>query len=516
MATPGLTVTLIARDERENLEELLPVLVAGADEVVVVDTGSRDGSPETARRLGARVVEHPWEDHFARARNRGLDETHTSHAMWVDADDRINVTDLRTVRREALRRGDVGLMLRLVSENPNPDFVSSCHQLRVFPARPEHRFAGRIHEQIQPSLAASGTRIERLDVPIRHLGYSSEAEVARKSRRNLELCRREYEEGRRGIASVYHYVKAASLCGELDEGLRVARACVENPPPDSSPDILQNVRVTLGRMEWQRGRHGEAELVYRAAVQAVPTDPFARLFLGELLLRDGRVEEAVEHLELARVSPLYGTRVPMPEAGLRRAARQELGAALEQLGRPAEAVAVYREGRGRRPDDPTLGLRLARALLATGETAEARQVLAEIPRGEADGSESVRLRAHLAFLEARDDEAETLYDRVAAAFPSAPIVALRRGLIARRSGRADEARTLLLQALDAYDDRLRRGGPDPGVLTRLADCYRGLGEPQAARLGYEEALRCAPGFPEAVRALEELNRGQPLRVAHGR
>jgi glycosyltransferase involved in cell wall biosynthesis len=317
---PGLTVCLIVRDERANLENVLPVLVAGADDVVVVDTGSADGSAEVARDLGARVFHHPWNEHFAEARNRGLDEVRTSHVLWLDADDRITAADLARVRMEALAAGNAGLMLTLVAESPNPDFTSTCAQLRVFPAHPEHRFAGRVHEQIRPALERTGTPVATLDVTVRHLGYESEAAVLAKSRRNLRLCRREREDGNRGAAATWQYVQAATLCGEHAEAAAAARETCGAPPPDAPEDILQSLRVTAGRCEHRLGRVPRAEATYRDAVTRHPQDPWARWHLGELLALTGRTEEAVPHLEVAATAPPLGDRVPIPLAGLRRAA----------------------------------------------------------------------------------------------------------------------------------------------------------------------------------------------------
>lgn len=48
-----------ALDEAEPLRRLLPSLLEEADEVVVSDGGSRDGTPEVARRAGAVLVDGP-------------------------------------------------------------------------------------------------------------------------------------------------------------------------------------------------------------------------------------------------------------------------------------------------------------------------------------------------------------------------------------------------------------------------------------------------------------------------
>ncbi|MEZ5064542.1 MAG: glycosyltransferase [bacterium] len=325
MSTSGLTVCLIIKNERSNLQEVLPDLVLAADDVVVVDTGSSDGSVELARALGARVFTHPWNEHFADARNRGLEEVATSHAMWLDADDRIDRSDLERVRAACLEHGpEAGFTLILDSDGAKPEFRSTCRQLRVFPARPEHRFTGRVHEQIQPSLERTGTRVVPLDVTVRHLGYSTDDIVRAKSRRNLELCRREWIEGAKTLATAYHYVQAASLAGEYAEGANLVREVLAATKPDSAEDIVQNLRVTLGHLEEKQGRIPRAESVYRHAVSLHARDPWAAWHLGDLLARTGRGEEAIAWLEVAASADPLSSRVPLPLAGVRAAAENRL------------------------------------------------------------------------------------------------------------------------------------------------------------------------------------------------
>jgi hypothetical protein len=67
-----LSVCLITRDEAHNLPGLMASLGSIAQEVVVVDTGSVDGTPELARALGARVLSSPWQNDFSQARNVAL------------------------------------------------------------------------------------------------------------------------------------------------------------------------------------------------------------------------------------------------------------------------------------------------------------------------------------------------------------------------------------------------------------------------------------------------------------
>lgn len=53
---PSLSIVIPALDEEEPLRAYLPLALAEADEVIVADGGSRDGTRRVARELGARVV----------------------------------------------------------------------------------------------------------------------------------------------------------------------------------------------------------------------------------------------------------------------------------------------------------------------------------------------------------------------------------------------------------------------------------------------------------------------------
>ena len=68
-----ISATLIVRDEAEQLPGCLDSIRDIVDEIVVVDTGSRDASAAIARDAGATVVARPWTDHFAEARNAALE-----------------------------------------------------------------------------------------------------------------------------------------------------------------------------------------------------------------------------------------------------------------------------------------------------------------------------------------------------------------------------------------------------------------------------------------------------------
>lgn len=85
--TARLTAAIIALDERRDIRAAV-ASCRFADEVLVVDGGSSDGTQDLARAAGARVVERPFDD-FARQRTFALEQATGEWVLFVDADERV-------------------------------------------------------------------------------------------------------------------------------------------------------------------------------------------------------------------------------------------------------------------------------------------------------------------------------------------------------------------------------------------------------------------------------------------
>lgn len=81
-----LSVVLITRNEAHRLRTCL-ASVAFADEVVVVDHGSTDGTADLARALGAKVVETDTWPGFGPQKNRALALATGEWVLSIDADE---------------------------------------------------------------------------------------------------------------------------------------------------------------------------------------------------------------------------------------------------------------------------------------------------------------------------------------------------------------------------------------------------------------------------------------------
>jgi len=98
-----VALVMIVKDEQDNLECCLDSIVGAVDEIVVVDTGSTDGTVALAQSYGdkvpggVKVLPFEWSDDFSAARNYGLENADSDWALALDADEELvsSVADIR-------------------------------------------------------------------------------------------------------------------------------------------------------------------------------------------------------------------------------------------------------------------------------------------------------------------------------------------------------------------------------------------------------------------------------------
>ena len=83
-----LSVVVITLNAAAQLPDCL-ASVAFADEVLVVDAGSSDGTPEIAARFGARVLAQPWLG-FGRQKQVAAEQAAHDWVLSLDADERVS------------------------------------------------------------------------------------------------------------------------------------------------------------------------------------------------------------------------------------------------------------------------------------------------------------------------------------------------------------------------------------------------------------------------------------------
>ena len=208
---PKLSVTVITLNEAAHIGACLQS-VAWADDVLVVDSGSIDGTPDLARARGARVIVRDWPG-YAAQKNFAASEAAHDWILSLDADERVTPALANEIRgvldAEPGAAGyriprvtfHLGRWIRTTDWYPDP-------QLRLYDRRRARWKAKRVHESVEADTAPGMLRAE-----LQHYAYRDVSHHHQTMDRYTTLAADEmYDSGRRaGVVDLALHPWAAFL-----------------------------------------------------------------------------------------------------------------------------------------------------------------------------------------------------------------------------------------------------------------------------------------------------------------
>lgn len=281
-----VSLCLIARDEAERLGACLESAAGAVDQIVVVDTGSQDDTVAVALAHGATVIEAPWTDDFAAARNLALAQATGTWVLTLDADETLTADASEMLATTVAESRTPALRLPIEELGASGDVESIHFAVRLFRRAPAHRWQRPVCERV----TAAATEYAAL--PIRHHGYVAAAARYAKLDRNRVLLERAVAatpadpELRQRLAwTVLALGDPYAAAAHAEAALRRTRATMTGL---LAIDTLARARLAAGDLTG-------AMNACRTALALRPDWIDPRLVLAEASQRAGRIEEALLH-----------------------------------------------------------------------------------------------------------------------------------------------------------------------------------------------------------------------------
>jgi tetratricopeptide (TPR) repeat protein len=298
---PRVVGCLIVKDERRYLEECVRSMRAVCDRVVIVDTGSTDGTVEIARRLADVVAECPFDGDFSQARNVALDLVEDADwVLFLDADERIHSGQLEPLRA-ALRSAspDVGgITLLRYNFFPSGGFYTG-RVLKLFRHRPDVRYERKVNESVKGSLRAAGLRVVDSECLLTHIGHCRpRAERDAKALRYMELMTSQLADAPHDAVLTAYVGLNLRLFGRVDEAVEWTRRAL------AIDDGLAVVWAFHGHVLRARGEVDESIKAYQEGLARQPDDLSLLNMVGVSAASTGDLDRAQAVFgEVARTGP---------------------------------------------------------------------------------------------------------------------------------------------------------------------------------------------------------------------
>jgi glycosyltransferase involved in cell wall biosynthesis len=172
---PPLSIFIITRDEADRIGRTIAAVASLSDDIVVVDSGSTDGTQAIAEGLGARVIFNAWPGYGEQKR---FAEEQCRHDWLLNLDaDEVVPPDLRAEIAALFARGEPGAdayQLRIAEIFPGEKaphrFAYALPPVRLY-RRDKGRYSpSPVHDRVE---LAPGARIGRLKGTVHHYSVRS-------------------------------------------------------------------------------------------------------------------------------------------------------------------------------------------------------------------------------------------------------------------------------------------------------------------------------------------------------
>jgi pentatricopeptide repeat protein len=171
-----ISLCMIVKDEEACIRRALQSVSQIVDDIVIVDTGSRDRTKEIAEEFGCKIIDAPWEDDFSKTRNLCIREASGDYILCMDADEFIDPRErINLILTKHILSAQANIAYRVKMEHEEeeeemlvmlrlPKSSMSDYPIRLFPALRNIYFEGTAFETMERSLLLAGVDIAFMDL----------------------------------------------------------------------------------------------------------------------------------------------------------------------------------------------------------------------------------------------------------------------------------------------------------------------------------------------------------------
>jgi len=294
---PILSLCMIAKDEEHTIGNAIESMKNIADEIIVVDTGSKDKTKEIAGNLGARVIEAQWNDDFSAVRNIALKEAHGDYAFILDSDEFIDVRDqlelaffkhiLPPGRKAAVRvkierdKSFLSLSDRLLNKLLKQEPVD--YQVRLFPRRDGIFFTNAAFESVDYSLRQENVKVK--EAPLFKITHRKDNEKLRDERKLAAV--------NKSFSSIDNSLMAlkGGLFSLRSEDLEHAYRWFENVG-EADPVLIAKIAALYAHENF----FARAEQILQRTLNYSPDSPDLHFALVKIYYKEERYAEVIDVL----------------------------------------------------------------------------------------------------------------------------------------------------------------------------------------------------------------------------
>lgn len=282
----NITVALMVKNEKTNLVETIPFFKEHFEEVLIIDTGSTDGTVEYLKEQNINLLQTKWNYSFADVRNELIKAATGDYILMLDADERIN-EEFVAQMRAAIQSNDLSYEVKIMNITDDNKRNSTHINIRLFKNDGNFYYEGNIHEQLKHT---NGHTPKITSLLLRHYGYRSEViRTKGKRKRNMRILQMELKKDPNNAFHNYNMSTELINIKKYNEALlHLKKAAKHSKGKTFESEVYRNIIYCLVNTK----RYAEAEEFARECIKSFQKETRFYFILAQILLKTGRVEDA--------------------------------------------------------------------------------------------------------------------------------------------------------------------------------------------------------------------------------
>jgi glycosyltransferase involved in cell wall biosynthesis len=252
-----LSIALIVKNEEDTLDKCLG-LVKGADEIIVVDTGSTDQTIEITKKYTDKIYHFKWVDDFSKARNYAISKCTGDWILSIDADHELT-TPIKEVKKECEKADKLGHKVCFINSGSHWRGVLFRNDTKIY-------WVGAVHENLNTH-ATYKTKITR------RVGYSKNHQ--KDPERNIRIL----QNNPITLRSKFYLGRENFERNRYDEAIKWMREYLKEGK--WTPEVGE-AWITIAKCHWFSNRGNEARSACLSAIGANPDFKEALMLMSEM------------------------------------------------------------------------------------------------------------------------------------------------------------------------------------------------------------------------------------------
>lgn len=304
--TPGVSICMIVKNEAELLPRALHNWRDLGDELIVVDTGSTDGTVTLAEQLGGQVYAYDWQypGHKGAARNMAIEQAQYEWIVMLDADEVIRTPAALRATIIAAPRHVTGLNTTFENIANDGSVSLRWRQLRTF-RRDAYAYRHREHELPFPVVEGN----QEIDCGVIFEHRPAAGRDPGKMQPMLDRLALDVEEHPNDPHPLYFLHRQYVHAGQYELAIETGRRYLQLPGNHDRCEAFGNLALAYDQL----GQTDVAVVCLHNALAAQPGRRVWWLRLAETYYNHGYPQHALPFLYAARaVTPAAGEQHEQP------------------------------------------------------------------------------------------------------------------------------------------------------------------------------------------------------------